>query len=285
MARTAARLKDLGTHKTVNLVFFNALFTPDGGYNSLPNRTAQVRVFDAALKALEKECRPDLILVGCNTLSVLLDDVPFVRTAKVPVVGIVDAGVGMIESALRVDPGTVAILFGTETTIREDSHRKKLLAKGIPASRIVVQACPELASFIENGWASDETKMLVSSYVEEAVGKLAARKTPVLAALVCTHYGYALEAWREAFREAGADLRGILDPNLAMVDAVFPAGGKPGPGGMEIRARVVSMVELSEAKRASLGGWLERISPETAAALRAYELKPGLFEWRSLLEK
>jgi hypothetical protein len=41
------------------------------------------------------------------------------------------------------------------------------------------------------------------------------------------------------------------------------------------------MVEISEGVRASLGEWLGRISPETAASLRAYELVPDLFEWRA----
>lgn len=142
MAEAAARLKAAGLYRRVDLVFFNALFTDQGGYNSLPTREEKIRVFDAALQGLEKTVRPDLILVACNTLSVLLPDTPFARETKIPVRGIVEPGVGMFKRAMEKTPEATLLLFGTETTIAEDSHRKALLAVGIPAGRIVVQACP-----------------------------------------------------------------------------------------------------------------------------------------------
>jgi hypothetical protein len=51
----------------------------------------------------------------------------------------------------------------------------------------------------------------------------------------------------------------------------------------DVRARVVSMIEVGRDRVESLAKWLQDISPETAAALRNYELIPTLFEWKSLI--
>ena len=79
MAEAASRMKAARAFRGVDLVFWNALFSNDSGYNSLPSREDKVRIFDASLRSLAAEVKPDLILVGCNTLSVLLGDVPQVR--------------------------------------------------------------------------------------------------------------------------------------------------------------------------------------------------------------
>jgi len=283
MAEAAARLKTSGLYEHVNLVFFNALFSNDSGYNSLPDREAKIRVFDSALRSLAEEAKPDQILVACNTLSVLIPDTPFARTAKIPVIGIIDAGVEMFDQALRDRPDAALLLFGTETTIAEDAHRRRLVDLGIAVQRIIPQACPELAGYIENEWAGENTGMMIAAYVDEALAKLPAPLPPIYAGLVCTHYGYALDLWKKAFAERGGTLLGILNPNDRLPDVLFPTAEKKRFEKTLISARVVSMVEIAANKQTSLGAWLERISPEVAAALRAYKLRPGLFEWKTLL--
>jgi|GEM_PF-49693 peptide/nickel transport system substrate-binding protein len=280
IAQAAARLKESRAYRAVNLVFANALFSNDSGYNSLPNRAEKIRVFDSALRGIAKTSGPDLILVGCNTLSVLTEDVPFVRETEVPVLGIVEAGVEMIARSLSGDPSASVILFGTETTIAEDTHRQKLLARGIAADRVIPQACPELAAYIENDWRGEDTALLVEAYVDEALEKLPNPKSPVIAALVCTHYGYALDSWTKAFAGREANLKAVLNPNEAMIDAVFPPGVKSRFAETKVAALVLSMVEIADNKRASLGEWLGRVSPEFSAALGNYELKPDLFSWK-----
>jgi len=282
MAEAAARLKTARSFKQVDLVFFNALFSNDSGYNSLPTREAKIKVFDGALRSLAAEIKPDLILVGCNTLSVLIADVPFVKTSKIPIIGIIDSGVAHLIDALSRNPDAAGILFGTETTIAEGEHRRKLLANGIAASRLASQPCPELASYIETDWRGDDTGLLISSYVDEAVAKLSDPHAPVYAALVCTHFGYSTELWERAFAERGMKLAGILNPNTKLIDVLDQPGIKGRFSQTQIRARVISMVEIAEAKRASLGARLEPISPETARALNAYALKLDLFEWKPL---
>jgi glutamate racemase len=285
MAEAAARLKEAKIFENVRLVFSNALFSNESGYNSLKTRAEKIAVFNSVLDGLEKNYRPDLILIGCNTLSVLYQDTPFSKKTKIPVAGIIDVGVGMFLRALKINPDASLILFGTETTIGEGEHKRKLKEAGILEKRIIAQACPELASYIENGYQSDETGLLIASYVDEALAKLDNPKAPVYAGLVCTHYGYSLSLWNKAFEGRGQKPLGILNPNSEMLNFLFESGYKNRVKKTEMAAWVVSMVEIVESKRKSLGGWLEKVSRDVGAALANYELKPDLFKWQEYIKK
>lgn len=277
MAEAAAKLEQAGIHKSVDLVFFNALFAEEGGYNSLATREDKIKAFDAALRGLEKAVRPDLILVACNTLSVLLPDTPFARETHITVQGIVGSGVDLFWKALIENPEAKLILFGTETTIAEDSHRQALLEAGVPADRIIVQACPELQAYIEADWKGGDTGLLITAYVDEATASLPRPAPPILAGLVCTHYGYATDLWAAAFAEKGLTGVKILDPNREMADWLIPKGAEKRYEKTALSTRVLSKVAIPSAKREALAGRLERISPAVANALRSAEIRPNLF--------
>ncbi|MBI5692467.1 MAG: aspartate/glutamate racemase family protein [Verrucomicrobia bacterium] len=279
-ADLAARLETARVAKRVRLVFFNALFANDSGYNSLPNRPAKLRVFDRALRALEEKVRPDLIVIGCNTLSVIYPDTAFARRTRVPVQGIVEPGVTLFRRELARHPGARLVLFGTETTIAEDSHRAALLAAGVPANRLVAKACPELASYIETNWQGDDTELMIAAMVGDALGGGPEPRAPVLAGLVCSHYGYAREAWVRAMAENRVPLAGVLDPNRELAETIVPSGCRGEFAATTVTAEVWSMVEVSPAKRRTLGTWLARVSPAVARALEDHAVRPGLFEWR-----
>lgn len=284
-AEIAARMKTAKSAKKVHLVFFSALFSNESGYNSLRRREDKIRVFNSALLSMDRNVRPDIIVIGCNTLSVIYADTPFAKTARIPVVGIIEAGVEMLRRALDQHPDAAIVLFGTETTISDGTHRKALAAGGIAEKRIITKACPELAAYLENDWRSEEARFLIASYVDEALAALADPKPPVFAGLVCTHYGYALDLWKTAFQENGSRLLGILNPNTALVDALFDSKTAARFKNTDIEAQIISMVDIDAPKRNSLSAWLGRVSPEVAAALANYQLRPDLFEWKSLVKE
>jgi glutamate racemase len=282
MADAASRMKRAGTFESADFVFFNALFSGEGGYNSLADRQEKIAIFESALESLERRFRPDLILIACNTLSVLFGDTPFARRPGPPVVGIVDAGVEMMADELRGHPGSAVIIFGTPTTISEGTHAKELEKRGFDAGRIIAQPCPELESYIERDCASEETGMLIAAFVDEALRKLPASRPPVVVSLNCSHYGYSLPLWESAFAAAGVGPLAILNPNSRMADFLFARGRAGRFPRTSVTTRVVSMVEISPEKIDTLGKWLSRVSPETAAALRTYRLVPGLFGRRPI---
>jgi len=284
MAELAARLNETRVFRSVRLLFFNALFSNESGYNSLRTREEKIAVFNSALESLARNVRPDAVLVGCNTLSVFIPETPFSRTAKIPVLGIVEPGVELIARALEDAPSAPVLIFGTETTIGEDEHRRRLLGLGVKSDRIVTEACPELAAFIEKAPGSEDTGLLIESYVDEALAKIRGPKSKAVVGLACTHYGYALDLWRKAFEDRGVQAV-ILNPNSRMAEAMVPARFRNRWLSTTIRAEAWSMVEIGPEKIAGLGAWLRKISPETAAALAGYALKPDLFEWRKFVHK
>src|SRR3954451_22319839 len=106
-----------GFTEPVRLTFANAAPADDYGYNSMSDREAKLETFDRFLRNVTERFSPDLIYVACNTLSVLLPNTRFFREPVVPVKGIVETGAGLVLFALESDPRSVAMIFGTQTTI------------------------------------------------------------------------------------------------------------------------------------------------------------------------
>jgi glutamate racemase len=285
VAEAVRKTKEARVFERADFVFFNALFSNEGGYNSLKSRDEKIRVFNSALESLETRFHPDIILIGCNTLSVLVKDTPFSKRTRVPVVGIVDSGVELIAGGMREHPEASVIIFGTPTTISDGTYPERLMEQGFPAERIQAQSCPELELFIENDPQGDETGMLISGCVSEAVQKLPSPPPPLLVSLNCTHYGYSLPFWERAFEEAGIEPLAVLNPNFRMADILVSPGYAGRSEKTEVTVKVVSMVDISRRKIDSLAPWLERISPETAEALRRTDHQPSLFEWKGYVNR
>jgi glutamate racemase len=284
LADAVERLKNWKSFQKVDFVFFNALFSNEGGYNTLKTHQEKVSLFDSALKSLENNYNPDLILIGCNTLSAIYDDTPFSALTKTPVKGIIDAGVNLASSSLKAYPESKIILFATQTTVSQNTHKSELLKKGYLPERIMYQACPELARYIEADYRGDETEMLIFAYVDEALQKIKDRNDPLLVSLNCTHYGYSLELWKDAFRSLGVEPIAFLNPNLKMADFLFLPKYQDRFKNTDTSVRIVSMVEIEKKKIQSLGSFLHSLSTQTVEAFRKYEWKKDLFEWKSFVK-
>ena len=270
--------------REIDLVFVNALFRDQGGYNSLQSRDEQLAVFSSALSAMHERYRPDLILVACNTLSVLAPDTAFARSGAVPVVGIVEEGVEQIAAQLAVDPNARNILFATRTTVEDGSHKQGLLDLGIDDNRLVSQACPQLSAYIEQGFDAMDTELLIDAYVDEALSQLGESGGPLSVSFNCTHFGYSLAAWKLAFESRGIEVAAYLDPNTRMVDFLLPSEKLQRYPASNVRVKAVSMVPIPAGSVDSIGRYLDAVSTPTAEALRHYRLEPGLFEWRGLVD-
>jgi glutamate racemase len=285
LADVERRLRDFKNFRSVRLVFFNALFSEQGGYNSLGSRSEKISVFDSALRSMAEDYEPDQILIGCNTLSVLYPDTAFSRGSDIAVTGIVDAGVNLMAQGLREHPGSRVIIFGTQTTIADGTYGRELQRKGFLPERIFQQACPDLVPYIERGADSDETEMLISAYAAEAIKNLPDTAAPVLVSLNCTHYGYSLDLWRRAFEDQDVRPAAFLNPNARMLEFLFVPETQGRYPETRVTVEVVSMVEIGTARQRSIGSRLREISPQTTEALAGYRWDPGLFEWDSLVKR
>ena len=208
------------SYRSVSLTYFNAWPEQDRGYNLLPGMAERIRVFDRALSAMLR-FQPDRILIACNTLSAIYPHTPFSRQAPVPVVGIIDFGVDLIHAYLSARADSRVIILGTPATIEADTHRARLVERGIDAERIVCQPCDRLAGEIEKDPEGATVRAMVESYIRQAAEKFPDRRGPVAAALCCTHYGYSQRVFEAALRSVFEGPITILNPNKAMSDAML----------------------------------------------------------------
>lgn len=277
VAELARQLPASGIARSARIVFVNALLDDAIGYNDLKLEKDKLRVFDAALAAMEGRYRPDIILVACNTLSVLYDKTAHARAGVTETVTIVGMGADLIEKKLKENPGGTAVIFGTKTTIESGAYPKLLVEKGIPGDRIVGEACHRLAGSIERGADSEETANYVRYFVADAIWRLPSDPGPLVVSLNCTHYGYVLEQWKKTFAGLGYPYVTLLDPNPLMADLVLREGGPRRYPATAVTVEVVSKVKIGPDVRASLGKLLRTVSPATADALATYRFDPALF--------
>ncbi len=268
------------THAAMNIVFYNALFDAETGYNSLPTRAERVRIFNNALEDMGQRFEPDVILVACNTLSVLLPDCAYAQEGAVPVLGIVETGSLLFEETLAEHPDAIVLLFGTPVTVEDESYLESWVEKGGDPERFVAQACPGLTEFIERDFEGFETEMMISSFVADAVASLDKPPgTGVFASLNCTHYAYAAPIWETEIEAEGLEFLGLLNPNDRMADFLFEPRLHGRAETPEVGVRFVTMVPISAEAVDSISRAIHPVSPLAAEALKNYELIPDLFPW------
>ncbi len=152
---------------------------------------------------------------------------------------------------------------------------------GFADAQVVTQSCPQLTLYIEQGYDSEYTEMLIDAYVDEALSAMGETDGPLSVSFNCTHFGYSMEFWKQAFASRGVEVAAFLDPNTRMIDFLLPDALQQRYPQADVTVKVVSMIDIPADRQDSIGRWLHTASPVTETALRNFELKPDLFEWRS----
>lgn len=202
---------------SIQIIYMNAAVQVGLGYNNLKCYDDKITLFNETLLKTTR-FKPDIIMVACNTLSVLLFDTPFMSYQHPPVISIVGFGTKIALDNLKHSGKATAIVFGTETTITSQAHKSVLINGGFSDENVICTPCPNLQQMIER----EKDKKLYSyifKFVKTAVEykNIQNCELPILALLCCTHYGYKDKLFLEAFRELGLDGRvKIIDPNKSM---------------------------------------------------------------------
>jgi glutamate racemase len=262
----------------VRLTFANAAPENDYGYNSMPSREVKLQTFDRFLNNVTERYAPDFIYVACNTLSVLLPDTPYSQKAVIPVKGIVETAAEVLLRELEADPRTVAMIFGTQTTIDSGAYPRLLEQRGVASSRIVSQACPGLADTISEDREGVRTRSEIVRWVRAAIEAMQDTDMPVVACLACTHYGYR----KDLFAGALADSRiraNVVNPNERAVDDLFGSrlDDRDAVINREVEVEFVTRYAIPEATVEALTWFLSDISPRTVAAMKNFVHLPDLF--------
>lgn len=274
MAGIEEKLRNIANHKSLRLIFFNALPARNRGYNSMKTTKEKAFWFNKVLNMMYLKYKPDKILIACNTLSVIYNETAFSKNGMNKVEGIVNYGVDSIYENLLSFPESIAILLGTETTISSQMHKNKLIEKGIAEQRITMQACPDLESAIQESPKSKSTKELIEKYVNEALLKRKNKYHSLKIALLCTHYGYAADEFRKIFsRKTETDIN-IINPNQLMIDAVLQNSLS---NTKSFEYLVVSKAKYTKKELEPLAKLISCDAPDTAKALLQYQFIEDLF--------
>jgi len=271
------RLRGASGIRSIRLVYVNAWPDSRYGYNELPDSASRAAALDKALTAM-MGFRPGLIVIACNTLSVLYELTKFGRAPAVTVAGIIEEGVDIFQEALARDPGGMLLLFGTRTTIESGEHVRRLVQRGIDARRVFATACHGLAGAIDKDLDSPGLAGLVDDCVTRALQGRKIEAT-LCAGLCCTHYSFVTDIFRQSLeRRTGAKVE-VLDPNEHLVRSLTSGmeSRRPEDAEADIAVEVISKVELSEAQRRAVARRLEPVSRRTARALVEYTRIPELF--------
>ena len=246
------------------LFYFNVWPEVDRGFGKMePEERVQVweRAFDGIMAY-----SPDLLVIGCNTLSVVHRRSSRLGDPRCPVVDIVDAAVDVCGTFLRENPGRKLLILGTAETVNSGCYRNMLIDSGIAPERIGGLPLPGLATLIENDPFSDSVRERMKSGLAELPSSDLSSHA---LGLCCTHFGYVSELWHEIFRPAA-----LLNPNENILKNVaFPREGEG------ITVRFISRIPLSESKIAAMKG-LFAAAPPVAEALVHYEYVPDLYRVR-----
>lgn len=271
------RTYDIG--EPVKLTYVNASPENDFGYNSMSSRNEKLENFDRFLEIIFYKFSPDSIYIACNTLSVLFPDTEFSRIGCIPVQGIVETGVNRLLRELRRSPQSSVAIFGTPTTIEEQTYSHLLQQKGINDSRIISQACPSLADTISEDLSGSRTKRKVERFVNEAIARSKEQPTDHLTYLACTHYGYRKNFFSSAFREHGIDTQ-ILNPNEFVADELFGKTKRkvdPSEARIGVEINFITRYRIPETALETIAYFLDEVSPNTVQAFKNYTHAPDLF--------
>lgn len=258
------------------ITFCNALPSAGFRYNELPDAKSKAKVFSGMLYKMQELYRPDIILIACNTLSVVYSLTEFAATTRVPVMGIVEFGAKAIADSMKVNPGSAILILGTETTIQSDAYRQSLLRYGIDSSVIAGKACPNLESEIQVDPSSDMTSNLIDFYIDEVPDSYKNNAGTCFAALCCTHYGFAREVFQKKL-DAVCKKAVIINPNTSMIKT-FADTSRPVLENSKTSVRVCSQAALSTEERDSIAKLVRPVSGNTADALINYVQLQGIFK-------
>ena len=272
--RTLKKLKNIGD---IELVFFNSYAGIGYGYNELNDIEEKLKVFNSALTGITK-LRPDIILIACNTLSILYPKTIYSKESKIPVLGIVNSGVEQVLESVNISDNYFIIIFGTETTINSKIYQNMILEQGFSNEKIIAQGCKNLESEIQINPSGEKVKELITKYVNKVAERIQDKRfEKIVLVLACTHYGFSEKIFKEKLKNKFNQDIIILNPNEKIVNKTLNFITSEKRIGTKITNKVYSKNEYSEEQIRSLADLIEKDSPSLREALLKINYSANLF--------
>lgn len=264
--------------------YINGVPRRNRGYNTIKGHGQKVRLLNNLPEGISERYNPELIVVACNTLSVLFSETVFNRKNSVSLINILDSGTNRILDEINSLNPSVLIILGSKTTIQSKIHANYFRSHLRSNFVVISQCCPQLASAIETDHSGDQIKNIISNSVRRVTKKID-KKESIIVLLACSHYEYVIEILQHSFNQQGFTQIRFVNPNLFLVrqlqqtlrrsySRTSATGERPLSSP---KLEVISGTQIENVEIELVAKNLERISPDTATRLKCYRHIPGLF--------
>jgi glutamate racemase len=273
-AEIESRLRDTPVQDDLELLYLNAAIEDDYSYNSMPDRQTKLRAFDCFLHNIYERYQPDLLFIACNTLSVLFRDPYFDGHRNHPIEGIVQAGADAMLNVFEQENNVTFIVFATPTTVEEAVYGKLLTQHGVPANRVIEQACPGLPDAISNDRSGQLAADMLDKFIPEALKQIDHEPETLAGFLGCTHYGYQASVFERALAPLAPRTR-VLNPNYKAAESVLSRLDS-GNGNGDLSVEFITRYAIPAVVTKSLSAYIGKKAPATFSALENFTLVPEL---------
>ncbi len=262
--------------RDIGLIFANAQPAPERGYNKMDTADEKREVFNKALEGFYSGFKPDLIIIACNTLSVLAADTEFSKNNKCVLLNIVDYGIKKLSENYIPDKKRKMVLLGTETTVSSGMHKSELEKRGWNSENIIPLACSGLAGAIEKDFEGADVLEKINRAFTSAKDAGAGDADEIIVYIGCTHYSYVKNRIHERFSDLPAEKINIFDPGEYIIeDMVGEINSRCNEGKNNLE--IFSKINIPDDEINGIYKLLENDFPLTAARLLDYKIRSDLF--------
>ena len=259
------------------LVFFNAQYRSDLGYNKMATTAEKVDIFNRALQAMQNRFQPDLLGIACNTLSSIYDQTGFGKEHN-HVRTMIESGELALDNFLADNPTAALIVLATPTTIASAAYRRA-------TRRVIRISGRELANRIELENQTAQIEQQLQDIFKEIRQHKYTRETDQIGILLgCTHYPLIEDSILGAARNNPFAEVTLINPEKGFIHSLLQEVQyhlqQCDPVIMDMfeqEALVVSRVPIARQTQDKFSRWLRAGSPDLVKALSDYQWDPNLF--------
>jgi glutamate racemase len=259
------------------LVFFNAQYRSDLGYNKMATTAEKVNIFNRALQAMQSRFQPNLLGFACNTLSSIYDQTGFSKEHN-HVRTIIESGELALDHFLAANLTAALAVLATPTTIASAAYRRD-------TRRVIRISGRDLANRIELENQSTQIEQQLQDIFKEIRQNKYTPETDQIGILLgCTHYPLIEDSILRAARNNHFTEVTLINPEEGFIHSLLQEVQdhlqQYDPAIMDTfkqETLVVSRVAIARQTQDKFSRWLRAGSPDLVKGLSDYQWDPNLF--------
>lgn len=274
-------IKSLFSTEIVEIIFINGLPDEKYGYNSISDKNVKINIFNDLLANINQKLNPDIIVIACNTLSVLFNQTEIYSAIKSKVIDIIEFGTEKVIQYHSTVSNALLAIIGTKTTIDSNVHRNYYQKYQVSFSKLLTIPCTDLVTAIEDDYEGLKVKSIIKNCIKKVeLQFLKSNYSTFFLVLACTHFPYVEHIFRHYLNKTNFSYT-IINPNSFMIESIKSllynryqmVTDKPGKHSITIISKTI----ISDQKIRSIASLIQNISEDTVIELQNYRHVPDFF--------